>query len=181
MVPGLNSGSKFPRSPQPKVFMRAVPRWTSEVDETAAWSYSRSRSRPSSAVSLSTGVRPRSAGQMPRSSLDSSAQTVPGSGQRSRGPAARPARPASAASVDRSAPRKESHSANHSDVQPPAPDQLLREYKAWKSGVLDWQAPPAEVQAATSKMPAHSSRCMCSRCLGYRPNGLTRLVGAAYC
>ena len=164
MVPALNSGTKFPKSPQPKVVMRAVPRWLSELDETGSWRSS--RSRPSSAASLPSAVRPRSADPLPRGAPGNTAQ------RRSSGVVTRAARPASAASVSR---------ADHNDVQPAAADQLLREYRAWKSGEVEWEAPPLELQTVTTKMPLHSAKCMCGGCLSYRPHGLTRLIGAAYC
>lgn len=188
MVPALNSGAKFPKSPQPNVVWRAVPRWTSELDETGSWSPSRSRSRPASAASfpsrsrpasatsLPSAARPRSAHPLSRGATGDSAQAVPFSERDTSGLAARPARPASAASFDSSASRATARS----EVQPASPEQLLREYRGWKSGELEWQAPPAELYVTMNKMPTHSSRCMCSGCLGYRPHGLTRLLGAAY-
>jgi hypothetical protein len=172
MVPALNSGAKFPKSPQPKVVMRAVPRWLSELDESGSWRSSRNRSRPSSAASTPSAARPRSADLLPRGAPGNSAQAMSYAERRSVGVGARAARPASAASASR---------ADRSDVQPAAPDRLLREYRAWKSGEAEWQAPPLELQEVTTKMPLHSSKCMCSGCLSYQPNGLTRLIGAAYC
>ena len=177
MVPGLNTGLKFARSPQPRVHMRAVPRWNSELDETGSWP---GRSRPSSAAS--SLARPRSAGSLPRGAFSSAqASSSSSSVRQTSGALPRQVRPGSAASAERSAARRGSRDGgSDGDVQPANPDQLLREYQGWKSGTLPWQAPPAKLQEATNKMAPHSLRCMCSRCLGYQPHGLTRLLGAAY-
>ena len=173
MVPALNSGTKFPKSPQPKVVMRAVPRWLSELDESGSLRSSRSCYRPSSAASLRSAARPQSADSLHRGSPGNSAPVMSYTERRTSEVAARATRPASAAPALR---------ADRSEVQPAAPDQkqLLREYRAWKSGETEWQAPPLELQEVTTKMPLHSSKCMCNRCLSYRPNGLMRLLATMY-